>query len=90
MWPYRPEELAFKDSCYCRCGAPFGSITIGRLTLTACTAVLTGTAEENADCHYREHPVSQLADDIGPELQAMPSARSYLFRMPATRPDGSL
>jgi hypothetical protein len=52
LWPYRPEELVFKTETQCRCGAPFASVAVGWLTLTACSSVLTGAAEEHADSHY--------------------------------------
>jgi hypothetical protein len=64
-WPYRPEELALKERCYCRCGAPFASVTVGYLTLTACAAVLTGIAEGTADRHYREQPVARVDSQPG-------------------------
>lgn len=72
VWPYRPEELAFKAGYHCRCGAPFASIKVACLTLTACAAVLTGAAKGSADCHYREQPDSGAADDeitVGTDLQ---------------------
>ena len=77
IWPYRPDELAFKNDCQCRCGALFAFITVGCVTLTACAAVLTGTAKGAVDCHYRERPDARVGDGIQPAPEA--SARIWAF-----------
>jgi hypothetical protein len=52
-WSIPPEELICLAEGQCRCGRPFASVRFDYLTVIACSSILTGENEAEADQHFR-------------------------------------